>query len=71
MFTFKNLKEIWKTWKKNEKTSGNPVPIVVLLLKLNYKITFIGKGWNTLLFTTKPKTPKKLFHLKYILSFIF
>ena len=26
MFTFKNLEEIWKTWKKfGKKTSGNPV----------------------------------------------
>ena len=25
MCTFKNLEENWKTWKKIEKTSGNPV----------------------------------------------
>ena len=24
MCTFKNLEEIWKTWKKFQKTSGNP-----------------------------------------------
>ena len=36
MCTFKNLEEIWKTWKKFEKTSGNPVYIcrfIFLLIK--------------------------------------
>ena len=25
MFNFKNLEEIWKTWKKFDKTTGKPV----------------------------------------------
>ena len=32
MCTFKNLEEIWKTWRNFEKTSGNPVSYVIFHL---------------------------------------
>ena len=36
MCTFKNLEEIWKTWKKLKKISGNPVFKMIVVVNTKY-----------------------------------
>ena len=50
MFTFKNLEEIWKTWKNFEKTSGNPAyKKFVRLIFLSISELWLEKYSNILL----------------------